>query len=214
MSDHEIKHSSKSEAKHCLLQAAAKLFSKLGLEKTSTRDLARESKANISLISYHFGGKEGLYKEVLKDFALEVQSTMQPLIENLKKNEMTKESFSEEISFIIQNMISMRKKHPDICQILSREKANGMPLSREIHEDIFYPLAQRFIQSFETAQIKKIVRADIHAGLFFICMSEGLFGFYQMMDCKTSMQKDCEQFMDPELLKNQILNIYLNGVLL
>ncbi len=203
-----------SDAKHCLLEAAAKLFSKLGLEKTSTRDLARESKANISLISYHFGGKEGLYKEVLKDFALEVQSTMQPLFEEYKKTEMTKAFFVKEISFIVQNMISMRKKHPEICQILCREKSNGMPLSRDIHEEIFYPLAKRFIQSFETAQTKKIVRADIHAGLFFICMSEGLFGFYQMMDCKTSLQKDCEQFMNDELLKNQILNIYLNGVLL
>ncbi len=203
-----------SDAKHCLLEAAAKLFSKLGLEKTSTRDLARESKANISLISYHFGGKEGLYKEVLKDFALEVQSTMQPLFEEYKKTEMTKEFFVKEISFIVQNMISMRKKHPEICQILCREKSNGMPLSRDIHEDIFYPLAKRFIQSFETAQTKKIVRPDIHAGLFFICMSEGLFGFYQMMDCKTSLQKDCEQFMNDELLKNQILNIYLNGVLI
>jgi AcrR family transcriptional regulator len=203
-----------SDAKHCLLEAAAKLFSKLGLEKTSTRDLARESKANISLISYHFGGKVGLYKEVLKDFALEVQSTMQPLFEEYQKTEMTKDFFIKEISFIVQNMISMRKKHPEICQILCREKSSGMPLSRDIHEDIFYPLAQRFIQSFQKAQAKKIVRHDIHAGLFFICMSEGLFGFYQMMDCQTSMQKDCEQFMDDELLKNQILNIYLNGVLL
>lgn len=211
---YSVKSEAKSEAKYCLLQAAAKLFSKLGLEKTSTRDLARESKANISLISYHFGGKVGLYKEVLKDFALEVQSTMQPVLEQSQKTEMTKESFSQEISLIIQNMISMRKKHPEICQILCREKANGMPLSRDIHEDIFYPLTKRFIQSFEIAQTKKIIRADIHAGVFFICMSEGLFGFYEMMDCQTSMKKDCEQFMDSELLKNQILNIYLNGVLL
>ncbi len=210
----EPKHGIKSEAKHCLLQAAAKLFSKLGLENTSTRDLARESKANISLISYHFGGKEGLYKEVLREFALEIQNTMQPLLDEFQKVEMTKEFFKKEISLIIQNMILMRQKHPEICQIISREKANGLPLSRDVHEEIFYPLEKRFIQSFELAQAKNIVRNDIHAGLFFICMSEGLFGFYEIMDCKTSLQKDCEQFMNAELLKNQILNIYLNGVLL
>jgi len=203
-----------SDAKKCLLQAAAKLFSKLGLENTSTRDLARESSANISLISYHFGGKEGLYKELLKDFALEIQNTMLPVIEESQKKPITKDSFVKEISFIIQNMISMRKKHPEICQILSREKANGMPLSRDIHEDIFYPLAKRFIQLFEAAQAKNIVQKDIHAGLFFICMSEGLFGFYEMMDCKTGLHKDCKQFLsDGEALKDQILNIYLNGVL-
>ncbi len=204
----------KTDSKKCLLSAAAKLFSKLGLENTSTRDLARESKANISLISYHFGGKEGLYKEVLKDFALEVQNNMQPLFDEFKKTEMTKDFFIKEISLVIDNMISMRKKYPEICQIFSREKANGLPLSREIHEDIFYPLSQRFVELFESAQTKKIVRKDIDASLFFLCMSEGLFGFFQMMDCETSIKKDCEQFSDPVLLKQQILNIYLNGVLL
>lgn len=204
----------KTDSKKCLLSAAAKLFSKLGLENTSTRDLARESNANISLISYHFGGKEGLYKEVLKDFALEVQNNMQPLFDDVKKTEMTKSSFTQEISFIIENMITMRKKHPEICQILSREKSNGLPLSREVHEDIFYPLAKRFFEIFQTAQSKKIVRHDINAAVFFLFMTEGLFGFFQMMDCDTSIKKDCKQFGDPELLKKQILNIYLNGVLL
>lgn len=203
-----------SDAKTCLLQAAAKLFSKLGLDKTSTRDLARESKANISLISYHFGGKEGLYKEVLKEFALEVQNTIQPRIGEFQKNEITKEYFVNEISFIVESMITMHEKHPEICRIMSREKANGMPIMREIHEEIFYPLVQRFIQLFQSAQAKNVVRKDIHAGLFFMCLSEGLFGFYAMMDCKTNLKKDCEQFLEPEALKKQILNIYLNGVLI
>jgi AcrR family transcriptional regulator len=214
MSESSTKPLIKSEAKYCLLQAAAKLFSKLGLEKTSTRDLARESNANISLISYHFGGKEGLYKELLKDFALEVQNLMNPVLERTKKTEVTRETFTREMTLILQNLISMRQKYPEICQILNREKANGMPLSRDIHENIFYPLSQKFVQTFEHAQAQKIVRPDIHAGVFFICMTEGLFGFYEMMDCKTSLRKDCEKYLEPDLLIQQILNIYLNGVLL
>lgn len=203
-----------NDAKHCLLSAAAKLFSKLGLEKTSTRDLARESKANISLISYHFGGKEGLYKEVLKEFALEIQKNMQPRFEEFQKNEMTKDFFVKEISHIVESMIAMRQKHPEICQIMAREKANGMPLMKDIHEEIFYPLGKRFMMLFEKAQEKKIVRPDIHSGLFFLCMTEGLFGFYEMLACNVNMEKDCAQFNDPELFKKQILNIYLNGALL
>ncbi len=202
------------DAKQCLLSAAAKLFSKLGLEKTSTRDLARESKANISLISYHFGGKEGLYKEVLKDFALEIHKNMQPLFEEFEKTEMTKDFFVKEITFIVENMISMRQKYPEICQIMAREKANGMPLMKDIHEEIFYPLGQRFMRLIEKAQEKNIVRKDIHPALFFLCMTEGLFGFYEMLSCHIKLEKDCEQFNDPELLKKQILNIYLNGALL
>mgnify|MGYP000861712990 CR=1 FL=1 len=65
----EDSKTNKDSSRYCLLQSAAKLFSKNGLEKTSTRDISQESKVNISMISYHFGGKEGLYKQVRLDFA-------------------------------------------------------------------------------------------------------------------------------------------------
>ena len=49
-----------------LLEVAVHLFAQKGLDGVSTRDLAREAGLNISLISYYFGGKEGLYRAVLE----------------------------------------------------------------------------------------------------------------------------------------------------
>lgn len=48
-----------------LLEAALVCFSHDGLEGASVRVIARRAGQNVASISYHFGGKEGLYREVL-----------------------------------------------------------------------------------------------------------------------------------------------------
>jgi AcrR family transcriptional regulator len=208
------KINSKQDAKKCILEAAAKLFSKCGLDKTSTRDISKDSHANISLISYHFGGKEGLYREVIREFALKVSAKVQPSITEFRSQPMTKELFQKEVESMIDNMIEMRTSHPEISLILAREKIEGMPLSKEVHEEVFYPMIQNFFIMFKEAQAKGIVRQGLHPALFFILLSEGVFGFYELMDCKTKISQDCEDLInDNELLKKQVVDTFLNGVL-
>lgn len=208
------KMNSKQDAKKCILESAAKLFSKLGLDKTSTRDISKESHANISLISYHFGGKEGLYREVIREFALKVRDKVQPSLTEFKNQPMSKELFRKEVETMIDNMIEMRTAHPEISVILAREKIEGMPLCKEVHEEIFYPMIQNFFDMFKAGQAKGIIREHLHPALFFILLSEGVFGFFELMDCETKINKDCAEFIkDKDLLKQQVVDIFLNGVL-
>ena len=212
MADH--KKDNKFDTRYCLLQAASKLFSTLGFAKTSTRDLARESKTNVALISYHFGGKEGLYKELLREFALEVKTSSENRIQESSHLEMTADVFRKDIESIVDSMLSLRNKHPEICQILSREKLEGMPLSKDVHEEIIYPLIQKFYELFRRAQNKNIVRKDVDPALFFVLMSEGLWGFFDFNHCDVKIKEDIKDYYEnTNKLKEQILKIYLDGVL-
>ena len=47
-----------------LLHAARELFMKYGYRAVSSRQIAAAANANVAMIRYYFGGKEGLYKEV------------------------------------------------------------------------------------------------------------------------------------------------------
>lgn len=49
-----------------LLKAATLLFADKGIDGVSTRELARQAGVNLSAITYHFGGKEGLYEAALQ----------------------------------------------------------------------------------------------------------------------------------------------------
>jgi TetR/AcrR family transcriptional regulator, regulator of cefoperazone and chloramphenicol sensitivity len=49
-------------ARSRILSTALKLFAEQGFKKTSIRDIAKHSEANIASVSYYFGDKEGLYR--------------------------------------------------------------------------------------------------------------------------------------------------------
>ena len=49
-----------------ILDAALDLFGERGLTGTTVRDIAGRAKVNVAAISYHFGGKDELYREVAR----------------------------------------------------------------------------------------------------------------------------------------------------
>ncbi|MCK8787673.1 TetR family transcriptional regulator [Roseomonas sp. NAR14] len=55
-----------------LLDAAEDLFSRSGFDAVSTREICRQANVNLALLSYHFGGKEALFEQVIARRAEEV----------------------------------------------------------------------------------------------------------------------------------------------
>ncbi len=205
---------SKSDSKLCILKAAASLFAKLGLDKCSTREIAKQSDSNISLISYYFGGKEGLYKEVMRTYALEVSSNAQHLIDDMGKADLTIEMFNIYMGRFVENVINTRLNNAEMSKIFAREKLTGLPYAREVYEEIFYPLIKNFFRLVEVGQKKGFVKENVYPPLLFILITEAVWGFYEMMECQINLSNDCKDLaLNPVELKNQILNIYLRGVL-
>lgn len=54
------------DSREKLIEAATPLFAQKGFAAVSIRELATAAGINSALISYHFGGKEGLYAAVLE----------------------------------------------------------------------------------------------------------------------------------------------------
>src|SRR3989344_9300995 len=200
---------SRSDSRLSIIKAATVLFAKLGLDKCSTREIAKQSDSNISLISYHFGGKEGLYREVMRSYALEVKSNVQHMIDDIQRNDITEEIFTEYMGKFIENIISMRLKNPEMSKIFSREKLTGLPYARDVYEEIFYPLILNFFKLIETGQKKGFIKNEVSPAFLFIAITESIWGFYELIECETKLSHDCKNLaQDPAQLKNQILDIY------
>ncbi|MFQ5958748.1 MAG: CerR family C-terminal domain-containing protein [Alphaproteobacteria bacterium] len=69
-----------------MLEAAGKLFASQGFASVSTRALARAARVNLSAIAYHFGDKEGLYREVLRRLITDSEPIIRPAIERLRRD--------------------------------------------------------------------------------------------------------------------------------
>jgi AcrR family transcriptional regulator len=54
------------EKKEEILDVAENLFSQFGFEAVSVRQLAKEASINVAMVSYYFGSKEQLFKQVIE----------------------------------------------------------------------------------------------------------------------------------------------------
>ena len=72
------KNSENTEAR--ILAAAEKVFAEKGLRGSRINDIAKLARVTPSLINYHFGGKENLYKNVIEDFYVGVERRLTPII--------------------------------------------------------------------------------------------------------------------------------------
>jgi AcrR family transcriptional regulator len=63
------------ETRDRLLRAAERLFAERGFKKVTVRDICRAARANVAAVNYHFGDKDGLYREVLQIAIDVVRST-------------------------------------------------------------------------------------------------------------------------------------------
>lgn len=96
-----------------ILYVAKKLFSERGFEGTSTREISREAELNISLISYHFGGKENVFLAIFDEF-LEKR-----VFQNLNQEPTT--DLMSEFTSLLEQVIRLRFDDPEIINILQQE---------------------------------------------------------------------------------------------
>lgn len=201
------------DAKTKLIEAGVKLFAEKGYDGTSTRDLTKEAGINIALVSYYFGGKEGLYRHIIEDFAFNVKARMDHLITRFDRDDFNKDSLRETISAMIDQFLELRVQYPYISRILAREKLNGMPFTKEMHTKIFFEIGDRINGLIRKAQRKGYVRKDLNPN-FFVCMlAEGISAYLVLHDCSEIMTDRCYQIPEQnEEFKNQLVKLFIDGV--
>ena len=63
-----------------ILTVVEKLFSELGFDGTSLRQIAKEADINIAMVSYYFGSKEKMLESLIQyrmgDFRLQMDAVM------------------------------------------------------------------------------------------------------------------------------------------
>ncbi|RDI13131.1 TetR family transcriptional regulator [Flavobacterium sp. AG291] len=100
-----------------ILQVAERLFAEDGFDGTSIRQIAKEAKVNIAMISYYFGSKEKL----LETLIVHRTSGMKMQIENIYRDDL---SPLEKVERLIDLYISRINKNKCMYQILHFELSN------------------------------------------------------------------------------------------
>lgn len=201
-------------AKAKLIAEAGKLFAEFGFEGVSTREIAKAAEVNISLISYYFEGKEGLYLAVFQDFAVKAQMNMNTLVDELKNPELNRKSFEKTMKTIVATMVRLKLEAPYASILMMREVLSGMPHTKAFFDSTLSTMAEGLIQFLEIAQKKGFLRADIHCPTLFISLVHSVDTYALASRCDTVLSrklykipKDIEKFIE------QMQRIFIEGVL-
>ncbi|MHB1494566.1 MAG: TetR/AcrR family transcriptional regulator [Acidithiobacillus sp.] len=111
-----------------LLKAALDCFLADEYHKVTTRLIAERADANISMIWYYFGNKEGLYEEMIRD-------TLSPLLDVLDGQMLSSVEGFEEFFRLYYDTMSKRPEFPKlILKVLALNQGPGQRFIQQLLE--------------------------------------------------------------------------------
>lgn len=116
------------------LESAGALFARHGYEGTSLEMLARAAGINKALIQYHFGGKQGLYSEVLRQAIRIGAEEMGPV-------GVSSASAESRLTLYIEAFKRFAQRAPHFPFMMLREEMGG---GTHIEEDVLASFLQFF----------------------------------------------------------------------
>ena len=121
---------SPTETRCSLLDSAQKHFAKRGFSAASVHDIARDAAVNVSLVNYHFGSKEGLFKACLARAGVDRLNVAERV---LSSEPSSIDEVRVRLGLFIDEILVDGIKNPEISSILYRD------LHAEFHliEDVF-----------------------------------------------------------------------------
>ncbi|MGE0632778.1 MAG: TetR family transcriptional regulator [Pseudobdellovibrionaceae bacterium] len=203
------------KARERLMEAATPLFAAKGLEGTTTREIAAAADLNVSLISYYFGGKEGLYRGILEAHAHQVEIMAKEFIGEYQKKDLTKETFSKFVYELIDKIVTQKLRFKDVSLIMQREMSAGLPYAREVHEKNFSKIGEMPAGMIAAAQKKKVVRADVNPHFALLTLVHAIDGYIMCSEADSSWIKSyCFSLQHNESdFKKALGDLFLRGIL-
>jgi len=67
------------ETRQRLIESATRLFAERGFAKVTVREICKAARANVAAVNYHFGGKNGLYQEIVQSAIRTMHGTTQEI---------------------------------------------------------------------------------------------------------------------------------------
>ncbi len=136
----------KTTTQENLIEIATQLFATKGFAAVSVRELTDAAHINVSAISYHFNGKEGLYQAVLKEQLSPILTALQLV--------KSKDSLSpiERLTFYADQIAHIHNQRPFLARFMNSESITPTPFGGPIIEN-------------HLSQVYQFIQAMLHEGI-------------------------------------------------
>ena len=192
-----------NDCRENIIAAAVPLFAAKGLNGVSVRELAAAADVNLSMISYYFGGKEGLYAAVLTgQFAImgKLEEIEQMEIDTLQKFEL-----------YVRATVSRYRKSPYLLRFYTSELTNPTACFETIVKPAIKKVVQILLDTFSDGLSHEKFREGLDPADTVLALA-GMINFYFLLEPATAELVDHTPERDEKLIRH-IMDIFTRGVL-
>ena len=192
-----------NDCRENIIAAAVPLFAAKGLNGVSVRELASAAGVNLSMISYYFGGKEGLYAAVLTgQFAIlgKLEEIEQLEIDTLQKFEL-----------YVRATVSRYRKSPYLLRFYTSELTNPTACFETIVKPAIKKVVQILLDTFSDGLSHEKFRDGLNPADTVLALA-GMVNFYFLLEPATAELVDHAPERDEQLICH-IMDIFTRGIL-
>jgi len=131
------KSSEDRETRGRLLQSGALLFAERGYARVTVRDICKKARANVAAVNYHFGGKDGLYRAVMRH-AMETMQATTVAASEAGRGLPAAERIRAYVSVFADRLLGVHHE-PWIHQLMLREMSDPTPALEMVAEEVLKP---------------------------------------------------------------------------
>ena len=140
-------------------RAALQRFAAQGFEATSLREIAGDAGVDVALISYRFGGKQGLWKDIISQAGADLREALEQARGNSEEA-----SAQQRLGHSARAFLAYLLDRPEVPRLLLRDITIDSDRSQWLLETLSLPLHRHFI---DLAQAAAKERGDAPAHLEF-----------------------------------------------
>jgi len=202
-----------SDSKVKILKVAEDLFSQKGYKAVSIREIASLAEVNVSMVSYYFGGKEGLYRAIIETHYDKAQALLKKIEVPAKHALLSRESYFQFWRTFLEHVIDLKIESQKVEEILIHDFIQGLPFSYDIHKKYNPAMLKDLDKLIEYGKNKKWIKANLSSFVFLSMLISGIDMFLMMGRKKCPFQKMAKIFInDRDSWIQQMLLIYFEGV--
>ena len=146
-----------ADSRERLIEVSKKLFAAHGYEGVSVRDIATEAGLNISLVSYYFGGKDGLLEACLQESG---QKQLDLAVRLLTPVTTLGEFKATGLNFI-QKYLESRVADIALVRLANAEMEKNSPVFDRLVKTIFMRTLAVLTEFFQGAHEKGFIMRDL-----------------------------------------------------
>lgn len=202
-------HESEQDTREKLLSAAEQVFAKKGYGGATVKEIAEKAGCNISLISYHFDGKEGIFKTLIEKFGRERLHDSEKVLTAPD----TLEDMRVKLRLWMQQFLLCQVQEDPVCGILHRENILEEEFLWEVFQGTFLKNFDAIVRFFEAARKNGVIRKDVDAMAATVMLFGSLIhiGRNQKIQKKLFQKSIADEKYRTQVIE-QFLSILLNGI--